>query len=191
MSYATIAELRAYLPQVAATAANDALLSSVLERANAILNDALGFEFAAYGVAATRDVQCQHSRHWLELPAHLAGSVTVVSSISGRGTTYEALETETDWMEEDDGRLYLDDGWGEGTWYRVTAIWGYGPAPATIIEVEVEIAVNIWRGRDASSWQSDTGAEGQGAVGFNRALTWAQRSIIEGVRARVLGIVHA
>ena len=192
MSYATVDELRAYLPQVRDDATTDGLLANVLERANAIVNDALGFEFAAHGATATtRDVECQHDRRWLELPAHKAGSVTEVKSISSRGATYEALSTESDWLEEADGRLYRGAGWGAGTWYRVEALWGYGSAPATIIEVEIEIAVNIWRGRDASSWQSDVGADGQGAVGFNRALTWAQRSIIDGVRTRVLGVVHA
>jgi hypothetical protein len=192
MSYATIAELRAYLPQVAVTAANDALLQDVLARANAIVNDALGFEFGAYGAAATlRDVLKSHTGYWFELPAHKAGTVTAVSLVSGRGTTSESTEVVTDWLEESDGRVYADGQWAGGNWYRVTAFWGYGPAPTTIVEVELEIAVIIWRGRDASSWQSDTGADGQGAVSFNRALTWAQRSIIDGVRMRVLGMVHA
>lgn len=192
MSYATVAELRAYLPQIKTDSETDELLATVLERANAIVNDALGFEFAEYAVTETvRDVECRHNRRWLELPAHQVGSVTTVESISGRGTAYEALSTETDWMEEPDGRLFRFGGWGMGAWYRIRALWGYGPAPATIVEVEIEIAVNIWRGRDASSWQSDTGADGQGAVGFNRALTWAQRSIIDGVRSRVLGVVYA
>jgi len=192
MSYATVDELRAYLPQVKDDAATDMLLGNVLERANAIINDALGFKFTAYSATATtQDVECRHSGRWLEVPAHKAASVIVVSEISSRGTIHEELSVATDWIEEADGRLYRGDGWGAGTWYRVTALWGYGPAPASIIEVEIEVAVNIWRGRDASSWQSDVGADGQGIVGFNRALTWAQRSIIDGVRQRVLGVVHA
>ncbi|HPL30958.1 MAG TPA: hypothetical protein PLG21_23175 [Anaerolineae bacterium] len=192
MSYATIAELRAYLPQIKVDSTNDALLATVLERAHEIVNDALGFEFTAWGATVTtRDVECRHEGRWLEVPYHKPASITLVKSLSGRGTTYEALTDESDWLEEADGRLYRGGGWGLGTWYRISALWGYGSPPASIVEVEIEIAVNIWRGRDASSWQSDVGTDGQGAVGFNRALTWAQRSIIDGVRQRVLGVVHA
>jgi len=191
MSYATVADFRNYLVQVESSTAKDAQLQSILDRANEILDDALGFSFAAWGAAPTeRDVECRYGGRWLELPYHKPASVTVVETVSGRGTSSESTEAVSDWLEETDGRLYADGGHCGG-WYRVTAIWGYGAAPASIVEVEIEIAVNIWRGRDASSWQSDTGVDGQGATSFNRALTWAQRSIIDGVRNRYLGMVHA
>ena len=190
MSYATVVQLRAYLTQVVAGAANDALLQAVLDRAYAIINDALGFDFAAYGAAADVDVECGHERRWLEIPAHEAGSVATVAWLSGRGTASETTEAVADWLEEADGRLYLDNGWSPG-WYRVEAIWGYGPAPASIVEVELEVAVNIWRGRDATAWSAEVGAEGVGAVSYNRALTWAQRSIIDAVRLQYLGVLHA
>ncbi len=192
MSYATLGELRAYLPQVKDGPDTDLLLTNVLDRAHAIVDEALGFTFAGYDATpTTRDVLCKHNGAWLELPPHKPGTVTAVQSLSGRGTSSETLADETDWLEESDGRLYRGRGWGACSWYRITALWGYGQPPESIVEVEIEIAVNIWRGRDASSWQSDTGADGQGATSFNRALTWAQRSIIEGVRQRVLGVVHA
>jgi hypothetical protein len=190
MSYATVVQLREYLVQVGSGAANDALLQSVLDRANSIVNEALGFEFAPYGEASGRDVECRHRQRWLEVPYHNAGTVATVEAISGRGTASEVTDALDGWLEEDDGRLYRDGGWAPG-WYRITAQWGYGPAPASIVEVELEVAVNIWRGRDASMWQSDIGVEGAGAVSYNRALTWAQRSIIDAVRLKYLGVVHA
>jgi len=73
----------------------------------------------------------------------------------------------------------------------VTAIWGYGPAPASVVEVELEIAVNIWRSAAASSFGTAVGVEGGGAVTVNRALTWAQRNILDGIRASYVGVVHA
>ncbi len=192
MSYASLTELRAaYLPQAKTDAATDALLSAVLERANAIVNEALGFEFTGYGaVATTRDVLCQHGRSWLELPAHEAGSVTVVSSVDGRGTSDESLTTETDWMEEADGRLYMDGGWGAGVWYRVTALWGYGTPPASLVEVELRIARTLWRNRDAQQAQGSIGVDGDGAVDV-RSISWDERNIIENVRRKYLGVVHA
>jgi hypothetical protein len=190
MSYNTPTTLRTYLTQVAAGAPADAILQSVLDRSYDIVTGALGFEFAAWGVGVTtKDVRAGKGM-WLLLPYHKAASVTLVYEINGRGTTGESTELESDWIEESDGRLFTEETWTEGVWYRVSAIWGYGPVPDSIEEVELECAVNIWRGRDASSWQSDTGAAGDGSFSFNRALTWAQRSIIDGIRNRYLGVVH-
>jgi hypothetical protein len=191
MAYATVAQLRAYLTQVATGATNDALLTTVLARAHEIVNDALGFAFdTAWAGPSDQDVYEEHSRRWLTLPYHQLASVAAVSTVHGRGTSTETTTVVDDWLEEADGRLYLDAGWTPG-WYRVEAAWGYGPAPAHVVEVELRVAVNIWRGRDASQWQSELGAEGQGAVPYNRALTWAERSILDGVRMRYLGVVHA
>lgn len=193
MSYATVAQLREYLGQVATGAAQDAKLQTILDRATVIVDGALGFGFAAYGEEASeRDVSGSRDLY-LRLPAYEAGSVATVAAVYGRGTSYESTGEVSDWLAEEElrpYRLYCEHGWPE-RWYRVTAIWGYGPAPADVVEVEIEVAVNIWRGRDASMWQSEVGAGGEGGMSFNRALTWAQRSIIDAVRAQYLGVVHA
>jgi len=192
MSYITVADLREYLPQVKAGTTQDAELQNVIDRAHAIAGDALGFEFSAWAVeATTQDIQARSEGVWLWVPNYKAASVTTVQLISGRGTTGESLSTVTDWTEEDAWRLYANAGWLSGCWYRVTAIWGYGPAPESVIEVELEAAVNIWRGRDAAVWQNDLGVQGQGAAPFNRALSWSQRDILNAVRHTYLGVVHA
>lgn len=194
MSYATVEEMRAYLQQVKESDANDAIMVATLERATGLVNDALGFEFAEYGdVATPRDVRGQGDEY-LRPPAYEAGSIESISLVSGRGESDESLDEVTGWIAEEDERpyrVYRGAGWRRGAWYRIEALWGYGPAPDAIIEVTIEVAVNIWRGRDAGNWQATVGADGQGAVSFNRALTWAQRSIIDGVRMRYLGVVHA
>jgi hypothetical protein len=194
MAYATVADIRQYLNQLPADVADDALLATILERANGIVNDYLTFSFAAWGTVATsKDVLRTVPALWLPLPAHKAGTVPApitVSSLSGRGTTGESTVLVTDWLEEDDGRLYRDSGWSVG-WYRVSAIWGYGPAPQTVVEVELRVAVNIWKGRDASQWQADLGVEGQGSVTYSRALTGSERSILDAVRLQYIGVVHA
>jgi len=191
MSYASVAQLRAYLPQIKTGVDVDALLTEILGRANAIVDEALGFSFLSWGaVTSTRDVQCPHGRPWLQIPYHKPASVTAVSEVSSRGTTYEALTLETDWLEEADGRLYLDGGWGPGVWYRVTAVWGYGPAPASIVDVELRIARTLWRNRDASQGQGSIGAEGDGLV-ETRSITWDERNILDNVRHKYLGVVHA
>lgn len=195
-SYATTLELRAqpYLTQVGTGAAADAGLQAVLDRANAIVNEYLGFSFAPYGVLATdRDVRADGSE-WLVPPAYKAGSLTGITLVSARGDTDESEEAITDYVVDEDlrpYRIWRSGGWWRQRWYRVTAIWGYGEAPASVVEVELEIAVNIWRSAAASSFGTAVGVEGGGAVTVNRALTWAQRNILDGIRASYVGVVHA
>ena len=190
MSYSSIAQLRQYLSQVKAGIIEDAQLQVVLDRAYDIVNGALGFTFSAWAlVATTQDMRAARGE-WLVLPYHQAATVTTVVLVNERGATTETTEAVTDWLEETDGRLFMLGGWDCGGWYRVTARWGYGPAPDRILEIEIECAVNIWRGRDASNWQSDIGVSGDGVVSFNRSMTAAQRSIVYEVRQQYLGVVH-
>jgi hypothetical protein len=188
MPYATLDQLYEYLPQLERE--HDALLSDILARATAIVDEALGFSFAAYGQVTTRDARAVGGEY-LTLPAHQLGSVVMVAEVSGKATAYESASAVADYEDFEDGRLWRGQGWTPGAWYRVTAVWGYGPAPASIVQVTLEVAVNIWRGRDASQWSNTLGVEGQGAVSYNRALTWAQRSIIDAVRLEREGIIHA
>lgn len=184
MSNATVAQLREYLEQVGSGVAVDALLQKVLDRACEVVGDYLGMAFGAY-TEGVKDVRAPRNvDQWLELPAHEADSVTAVARVSGRGTLGETTSAVSDFLEEDDGRLYRDGGWTPGAWYRVTADWGYGVAPASVVEVELRVAVNIWQGRAASQWQANLGVEGSGSVTYSRALTGAERSILDGVRAR-------
>jgi hypothetical protein len=194
MAYATVTQLREYLGQVATGAAEDAKLTAVLDRATAIVNGALGFSFAAYTAAASaRDVQSIGGTY-LEVPAYEAASITTIYEVSDRGMSTESTTLISDWLAEETFRpyqVYRHGGWSDGAWYRITAKWGYGAPPADIIEVTLEVAVNIWRAKDASFGQSELGVQGGGSVSYNRALTWGQRSIIEMVRTAYLGIVYA
>lgn len=195
-SYATVAQLRAkpYLDQVKTGVTEDVALQEVLDRANAIVNEALGFSFAAHGVTATdKDVRGNGSE-WLVPPAYKAASVTGITRVTARGDTDEDEEAVTDYVVDEEirpYRIWRGGGWQRQAWFRVTAIWGYGAAPASVVEVELEVASNIWRSAAAASFGTAVGVEGQGSVTVNRALTWAQRSILDGVRAAYLGVVHA
>lgn len=183
MAYATVDQLREYLPDIPAGTEEDALLSSVLERATAIVEAELGFAFAPWDyLAEARDVYTGAGGAWLYLPAHMPESVVKVALVALRGTGDESTAEVTTYLEDSRYRLYRDDGWLPRRWYRVTAVWGYGAAPAEIVEVTLEVAVNIWRGRDAMNWSTELGASGGGSTPYRRALTWAQRSIIERVK---------
>jgi hypothetical protein len=194
MSYATVEQLREYLEQVPAGDDEDAALEACLARAHAIVNEVLGFTFADYGATATDKDMRGEGGEWLWPPAYEAASITGIARVSARGEDEESETAVTGYVVDEDARPYgvwRGNGWTRGAWYRVTAVWGYGAAPDSVVEVELEVAVNIWRSKDRGMFSDVIGVEGGGAVGYARALTNQQRMIIDQVRARVLGPVVA
>lgn len=159
----------------------DRLLADALERATSIVAEALGrVTFGAY-MAGSRTVDCARSSSYLRLPPYAVGSIT--------GITLGGVAL-TDWVERPNagaGYLYRRAGWPVGT-YTVDADWGYGPAPAAITQVTLEVAVNIWRGKAKGMYAETAGvssignAVGGGGFRFIGGLTKQQLAIIEGIR---------
>lgn len=190
MIYATVAQFRQYLPQAQEGSEDDSLITDVLTRASALVNAAVGLPFFSVGEdwpTATVKKIFSESSVWLKLPAYQEGSITLLTEAGGA----TAL---TDWEEQwGHGRLYLwrESGWG-GKRYSVTATWGYGPPPDTIIEVTLECAVNLWRMRDRGMYQevqTGPGTTGTGggqvtALRFIGGLTSQQRAILATERAK-------
>ncbi len=185
MAYATVAELRRILTQVAGGATNDALLQDALDDATSIVDGELGFSFATYPDTATaKDIRAVGGEY-LYLPNYEAASVSAVAIVYSRGETGETTEAVTGYLADEDVRpyrLWRAGGWPAGLWYRVTAKWGNGEAPDAIKRVVLEVAVNLW-GSEGSRQISDVvGVEGGGAVGYNRAWTNRQREILANTR---------
>lgn len=186
-TYASVAQLRRYLTQVGTGADVNAVLSDCLDEATNIIDGELGYSYATYGTAAARDVYLEVASRYLRLPAHeiaTPSTVTVVALVSDKGASSESTTTLTDWEELEDGRLWYGGGWSGDSWYRVTAKWGYGAAPAALEKVCIELAINLWSSRDARQISDVVGVEGGGAVGYNRALTNRQRMVIDQCRRR-------
>lgn len=194
--YASVEQLREYLDQIpsdSSEAGTDEELGHILTRATSIIDEALAaalgersFSFAEYGAASTKLVT-GYGGEYLDLPAHEAGSVTLVETQTGeRPATYTAL-TADDWEQDEHGRLRFP-GYGY-MWfypwrYRVTAIWGYGPAPASIEQITLELAVNIWRSRAKGSFAEFQGAEGGSYQRYVGGLTKMQAETITNVARR-------
>lgn len=179
-AYVTAADIRAYLQQVPAT--EDTLLGTIATRATAIVEEALGFSFGDYTLATSNVTVYSYGLHILRLPPHQQGSVAAVTEIYGGPVA--------GWAEDSDGNLYIGTAsffygaaWGTGR-YIVSARWGYGPVPESVKEVTLELAINIWRGKDRGMWQDVIGVEGGGALRFTGGLTNQQRAILEAVKAR-------
>jgi hypothetical protein len=201
-AYVTHTQLRAYLPQATTGPADDQLLDAMGARATAMIDTALGWSFAAYGAASSQDVLAPEAPSvYLKLPPYQAGSITSVAGVLFKGTTGETLTTLTDWDELDRFYLYRDlgwsgqqllgvGGWGSYPWYRVTAIWGYGPVPDDIVELALELAVNMWRSKDKGGFSEIIGADGGGAVRFVAGLNAQQKMILQNIRRKFVEVFH-
>jgi hypothetical protein len=194
----TVAQLREYLNQVPTGTSVDAQLTAILTRAESIVTDALGFTFFASNVtwstvtATAKRVRSERSVY-LKLPPYLVGSIT--SLVVMHGSTPGTAEISD--YEETGSKFYLErpDGWG-GHRYQVTAKWGYGPAPASIIELILELAVNIWRQKDQGLFQTAQGVDtvgnnvGGGYIRYVGGLNADQRRIVANVRRQYLDMSY-
>ena len=154
-------------------------VDNILDRATDIVDKHLGFSFDDWGSASVKSVRAPYGSYF-NIPAHQQGSITLV-------TTMDDVDYAGYWEETDSGRLYAVDASGnEGDWmsrrFKVTAIWGYGPVPASIAEVTLELAVNIWQSRIAGRFSRVIGVQGGGAVGYEGALTPQQKMILDDIK---------
>lgn len=175
-------------PNVTISKATEALLQDCLDRARDTLDTLLGFSFfdagAAWPSASAKTVRSEESE-WLRLPPYQEGSITLL-------TLADDTTPMTDYEEEwDAGRFYLsrEDGWG-GLRYSVTATYGYGPAPAAVVELNLELAVNIWRAKSKGMFTELMGAEGGGQIRFVGGLTKQQLAIVAGIRRQFVDVSY-
>lgn len=199
MAYATVADIRKYLDQVQNSTAKDDLLTDILERATSVIDGALGFSFAGY-TAGQRRVRSENGPLLL-LPPHELGSVTEVADLSSNvvdaasyeeteGGNLELLLTDTlfssvtfhwHWSTQAPRQPV----WSYGV-YLVTANWGYGPAPESIVQLCLELAVNIWRSKDKGLFTESIGVDGSSRISYIGGLNSMQKQIVNDVKRRYL-----
>jgi hypothetical protein len=186
--YVTVPDLRFMLSQVEQSVATDIWFAQIIAAAERIVNDALGFTFADYGVTpTTKRVRAEKSRY-LKLPPYKYGSITSIVKVNG--VTPETTQV-TDWEEtEDKFHLYRDAYWTQNQRYEVTAIWGYGPAPESIKQLVKELSVNIWRSSDKGLFTEIIGADGGGQIRYIGGLNTQQRMVVTNVRAKFREVFH-
>lgn len=204
-AYITSAELRLYLPQLKDDSDTNLVLERCIDEAQAVVDAELEFSFDGYATEAAAKIIRNKTESYqvairsgelyglqasdyfsnlkpsvyLTVPYYQPGTLTAVTL---DGTAVPDYQIEDD----DHRRLWRPYGWRPGN-YTVTAKWGYGPAPASVVRVVVELAVNFWRGRDRAMYTDVVGVEGGGAVGYTRALTNLQRYILYRVKNKYAG----
>lgn len=198
MSIITVVQLREYLDQVPADGGIDTQLLSIIGRAQGAIDSALGFSFfdadQSWGdVEATQKRVQSEQSIYLRLPPYHYGSITGVRRITGI-TVGTDLTTD---YEETERNFYLlrPEGWGGARW-AVTAKYGYGPAPASIVELCLELAVNIWRQKGQGLFQQIQGVDavgqaiGGGSLKYIGGMTAEQRKIVMSVRRQFVEALH-
>lgn len=196
MSYATVADMRDYLDQLPASVATDAKLQDILDRATAIIDTDLGFAFGT--TSTTTATVYGDGTDYLQPPRFVAGSVTAVTAPTGY--TAPSYVEQDGWLvvtrggrigTPRAGALYTYDpiyevsvpsaGWLTGLPYTVAATYGYASVPADIVECCLEIAVRIYKAKDAG-FSDVVGVDGSGAVGYSGALPNLVKRILDRYR---------
>lgn len=162
-------------PSVTIATANDAKLQRVLDRATQIIDTILGLSFTLSGAAGTSIVYGDGT-DYLKPPPFVSGSITAVTAPSGYTVptyvivdgvlviTRDGLRGPLYGSESLAGRLYGElGGWLAGVPYTVAGTFGYSAYPKDIVEACLEIAVDLWRFKDAGSIKM-VGVEGAGVV---------------------------
>ncbi len=202
MAYVTVDELKKYLSQWEGFPEEDVLFATIIDRAQSIVDEYTGFTFAGYDTAASARLVPSYGTPVLILPPHEIGTITAVR-LEGATTDIDSTTYTEDTVT---GNLTFDGYWpyaaypGVGWWgafspsgywgparYTVTAKWGYGTAPEAIKEVVLELAVNIFRGRDRGLWTEIIGVEGSGGLRFTGGVTNQQRAILDSIREKYIG----
>lgn len=177
--YTSPEAIKARLQQLdaSATPADDALLETLSTDASIIVRTAIRNDLKTrkFDFGALTGERTAYGRYdqWLPLPVHEAGTVAAVADSAGvvvSALTYEEADD-----EHREGRLRRInvDPWAEDAliWagrYTVTADFGYGPVPADIADLATDIAVDLWRRRDAGFYGEVGSADG--AVKVMKAL---------------------
>jgi hypothetical protein len=175
----------------------DAKIQDILDRVTEIIDQELGYSF---GTAATSTrVVYGDGTDYLLPPAFVAGSVTGVTAPSGYSVpSYVELDgilvvkDSSGVLAPITGRSTLSGSIPTGNWlpgvpYTVSANFGYGSVPKDIVEACLEVAVRIWKGRDAG-FSDVVGVEGSGAVGYNGKFPALVKEILANRQQRSMGI---
>jgi len=163
-------------PSVTIAVAGDARLQQVLNRATAIIDTYLGFAFTLSTGTPGTQIVYGDGTDFLEPPPFVTGSVTLVTAPAGYTVpaytimdgilivTRDGLQGTLYNSETIAGRLYNPiGGWLNGVPYTIAATFGVSAIPADIVEACLEIAVDLWRFKDAGSIKV-VGVEGAGMV---------------------------
>lgn len=195
MAILTLTEIRQHLWQVKAGDPEDSKLQDAVDRANSIVERAaLPVVFADYPGAATQQVVFSDGTAYLELPPYQTGSITQVRY----GATDGQIVAATDYTIQ--GQMlrlvnyygytgfypyypHFTSGWGRGPYY-ITAKWGYGPAPADIIQITLELAINIFQATESGGIRQYESVEGDTIVLQTTGLSARQQAILDTLKAQ-------
>ena len=120
----------------------------------------------------------------LYLPPHKIGSVSTVSVGGAALPSSSFAEDPGTGTLIHLGHPFLASAvyptWGRQA-YVVTAQWGYGPMDDGVIEVLLQVATNLWRGRDRGMWTDTINPLGAPALTFTGGLTAEQRMVLDSI----------
>ena len=196
MAIITADDLRAALTQIPDTAAYDVKVDAAVDAANDIVERAASpVVFEPYPATATQRVVYSDGTSALWLPPYEADSLTEIRYGSSTGSVLEGAAYVIDYGNEQ--YVYLTEGYGyrpgqRPLWnvgpYYVTAKWGYGPAPSSVVQVALEVAINIYQTTESGGIRQYESVEGDTVILQVTGLSARQKAILDAVRHPYMGL---
>lgn len=141
-SYATLAQLKAYLP--ATGVADDPALMDLLERASRAIDTYCNRPVDAFAPRPNPETRTVYGTGTTRL--YVPELLELVSVIGPGGPVPAALVRSA--LCRLNGQYLADEPWELGAPYQVTGRWGFATTPLDITEACLQLAVRWWRGKD-------------------------------------------
>jgi hypothetical protein len=161
--YATTEDLKVYAFQMGR--GDDLRHEAVVLRASRIIDQLCGVEpgyFAVAGPNVTEREILGDGTSLLRLPPYVRGSLASAEYIQFWDTPeyVEILDRNgVQWLKALGGRY-----WRDCAPVEITARWGWDAVPEDIVEATIELAIAMWRQRDAAFLRVAADVNGQGGI---------------------------
>lgn len=167
-----------------------------MDRANDIVERAsLPVVFADYPGTATQRVVYSDGTSSIFLPPYQADSLVEIRYGSATASVTEAATYVIDYDSPQYLRMVSGYGYRPGqlpVWpvgpYYVSAKWGYGPAPAAVVQIALEQAINIFQATESGGIRQFESVEGNTVVLQTTGLSARQKAILDSVRFPYMGL---
>ena len=191
MAYATLAIVKAYLDIPTATTSDDALLNSLIDRAQEIIDAYTGRDFEAVTATKYFTIDDVEGR-WLHLSGYDLLTVTTLTNGDATATVFTSDQYRLEPRNETPKwavRLKEDYDWDfddSDSEISIAGTWGYSAtAPSDVVHACIRLVSFLYRQKDTSGDIDRPMVTGDGVTIMPSALPKDVMSILEKYRRRI------
>jgi hypothetical protein len=165
VEYCTTEQLKEYATRTGR--GDDELHESIIPRASRVIDSLCQVKAGYFGVAlpnAKSAVLSGSGLSRLRVPPYVCGSIQYAEYASDCDEIFPDYDEFTDeydvqWLKARDGKYFVADATVE-----ITARWGWACVPDDIVEATIELAMAMWRQKDAAFLRVQADINGAGGV---------------------------